>query len=251
MERSTIWLAQVLEPVAGLADHALQHGANRQELTQFTGLFGTPGEADVREVLAIAGDQACVHGIGLGQDASGLGEAADTGGIEQLDEEALGFQSFDDAAFVIATGLQGDPGDAGLIQAAAQFGQAPPVAADGEGETAGQNVDVELVFADVDAGDTYNVVHLRDPFLACGLADRAAVRALRSDDPGSKLSCGVCKGSYRDLNGLRTVDAGGVGSSSRVSAHSSASPQTCKDLTLATEAAGRSARSFAALRTTG
>src|SRR5690348_6026026 len=40
----------------------------------------------------------------------------------------------------------------------------------------------------------------------------------------------AAKAAAEDLNGLRTVDAGGVGSSSRVSAHSGASLATCKDL---------------------
>src|SRR5258708_11868864 len=87
-----------------------------------------------------------------------------------------------------AAGVEGGFADAGLAQALGRVGQAAPVAADGEGKIACQDMNIELVLADVDAGYLYNAVHLRDPFLACGLADRAAVRAFAKRRRGLQAS---------------------------------------------------------------
>ena len=241
---------QMLEPAAGLVDDAHQHVPDAEELREFTGLFGTARQSRLREVLTVTGDQVGIDRIGFGQDPHGLGEATYSCGIEQLHTQAFGFQRLDDRSLVVATGFQGDSDDAGLVQPTAQFTQTATVAADGEDKIARQDMNVEFVLADVDAGNRYNVRHLRDPFLAYGGRHRAAVRALRRDEAGSRLRFGVCLGSTEDLNGLRFVGAGGVAFSSRVSAQSGASSQTCKDLTPATEYPVANARSFAALRMT-
>ena len=133
-------------------------------------------------------------------------------------------------ALVVTACFQGNAFDAGLVQASSQVDQAATIAADGEAKIARQDMNVELVLADVDAGDRYTVVHLRDPFLAYGLV--------------TMQPCGLCEETMRapsfatvsvetasvDLNGLRAVDAGGVASSSRVSTLSGAFITTCKDL---------------------
>ena len=83
----------------------------------------------------------------------GLGEVAHTRGVEQVHDEAVGFQRLDNGTLIVAAGLQRDFGDAGLAQAAGQAGQAAFVAADNEVQMACQDMNVEPVLADVDAGD--------------------------------------------------------------------------------------------------
>lgn len=114
--------------------------------------------------------------------------------IEQVDDQAVRLQGFDDLALVATAGFEGDLTDVGLPQPTGQIVQAALVAADDKAKIARQDMNVELVLADVDAGDLYTLVHLRDPFLACGFLDRAAVRALRRDDAGTLLHFGVQRG---------------------------------------------------------
>ena len=242
-------LADMLEAVADLAGKLEQHGPHIEEFAQFTGLLGPAGEPLVGKVLAVEGDQPGVDRVGLGQHADRFGKGADTGGVEQLDDETIGLQGFDDDAFVVAAGFQGDLLDAGLAQPASKAGQAARVAVDHEGLIARQDMNVELVLADIDAGDDYHLAHLRDPFLAFGLVTMQPCGLCEETIRAPSFAAGSAKAASMDLIGLRTVGAGGRCRSPRVSSLSGASPATCKDLTPATRpVSDRSARSFRRVR---
>ena len=77
-------------------------------------------------MLAVQGDPG-VDRIGLGQDAGGLGEETHASPIEQVDDEAVGLQPFDDEMLVAAAGFECHLVDAGLAQPAGQVGQAASV----------------------------------------------------------------------------------------------------------------------------
>src|SRR5262249_29169494 len=155
------------------------------------------------------GDHPGVDRVGLGQNAGRLGKQPDTRRVEQLDDKAFGLQCLDDLVFVATTGFQSDLCNVGGTQPSSQPDQAAMVAADAQDKIARQEVNVELVLADVDAGDCYSAVHLRDPFLACGLLTvqpygrcEETMRAPRSTAVSANAATG---GPY----GLRTVGAGG------------------------------------------
>src|SRR5215471_1584033 len=124
------------------------------------------------------GEHLGIEAIGLGPPAERAGVVADMSGVDEVDMQARVLQDVDQGRLIAARGFDDDAHAIELAQALDQRLMAGAIVGDMPSVTAGQDIDIEAVFGDVDADRTDSWGHSGIPSLqlrALGAGNRSGV----------------------------------------------------------------------------
>ena len=135
------------------AEHVHELAAAGDELAERVGLGIRQGTWGGAHGVGKEGDDTRVEGIGLGEAARGPGEVANLPGIDDGHGQSRAGQQGGDGDFVATGGFQDDQGGAQRAHPGEQGGQTSVVRGDAKGLAGGMDVDVQVIFRDVDADE--------------------------------------------------------------------------------------------------